>query len=110
APAAMVAVIESVVFLIQANVDLMCAANPGVDRIQVTGGLANLDGLCQRLADLSGLSVHRPVQVEATARGIAWQAAGCPANWPASGPGKTFEPEGNAALEKRYRRFLAALN
>ncbi len=110
APAAMVAVIESVVFLIQANVDLMCAANPGVDRIQVTGGLANLDGLCQRLADLSGLSVHRPVQVEATARGIAWQAAGCPANWPASGPGKTFEPAGNAALEKRYRRFLEALS
>lgn len=108
-PAAMVAVIESIVFLIQANVALMCAANPTVDRIQVTGGLSNLDGLCQRLADISGLPVYRPLQVEATARGIAWQAAGCPDDWPPTGPGETFDPAGNAPLNSRYRRFLEAL-
>ena len=31
------------------------------------GGLANLDAVCQKLANLTGLVIHRPVQVEATA-------------------------------------------
>jgi len=107
--AAMVAVVESIAFLIQANVDILCQLNPAVSAIQVSGGLANLDGLCQRLADLSGLPVQRPLQVEATARGIAWQAAGCPDDWPPSGPGEIFTPADNAALQQRQERFLAGL-
>ncbi len=108
--AALVAVVESIAFLIQANVDILRRLNPAVSAIQVSGGLANLDDLCQRLADLSGLPVQRPVQVEATARGIAWQAAGCPDDWPPSGPGETFTPAGNPALQQRQARFLAALD
>jgi glycerol kinase len=108
-PAAMVAVIESIVFLVQANVVLLCDLNRGVANIQISGGLSNLDGLCQKLANLSGLPVHRPVQVEASARGIAWQAAGCPEDWPASGPGKTFEPVADAGLATRYERFTGML-
>jgi glycerol kinase len=107
--AAMVAVVESIAFLIQANVDILCRLNPRVSAIQVSGGLANLDGLCQRIADLSGLPVQRPPQVEATARGIAWQAAGGPDDWPASGPGETFAPAEYSALFQRQARFLAAL-
>jgi glycerol kinase len=107
--AAMVAVVESIAFLIQANVGILCQLNPAVSAIQVSGGLANLDGLCQRLADLSGLPVQRPLQVEATARGIAWQAAGCPDDWPPSGPGETFIPADNAVLQQRQERFLAGL-
>jgi glycerol kinase len=108
--AAMVGVVESIAFLIQANVAILCRLNPAVSAIQVSGGLANLDGLCQRLADLSGLPVQRPLQVEATARGIAWQAAGCPDDWSPSGPGETFTPAENQPLLERQQRFLAALD
>ena len=93
APEAMVAVIESIIFLVQANVALLRTINPGVDKIQISGGLSRLDGLCQRLANLSGLAVHRPVLVEATARGIAWQAAGCPADWPSTGEGTNIRAD-----------------
>ena len=87
----------------------MCSVNSRVNNIQISGGLSRLDGLCQRLANLSRLPVHRPVQVEATARGIAWQAAGCPEDWPANGPGETFEPVDDAALDGRYRQFIEML-
>jgi glycerol kinase len=106
---AMVAVLESILFLVQANVALLCAQTPEIHYIQISGGLANLDGLCQKLADLSGLPVRRPVQVEATARGIAWQAAGGPPNWPVTSRGKTFQPHSNDGLHARYRQFIDTL-
>ena len=108
-PEALVAVIESVIFLLQANITLLQTVNPAVDKIQVSGGLSSLDGLCQKLANLSGLAVHRPVQVEATARGIAWQAAGGPADWPDSGDGETFTPAADPGLYERYDRFMKIL-
>ena len=106
---AMVAVIESILFLLQANIELMTALNPAVDRIRISGGLSMLDGLCQRLANLSGLVVERPVQVEATARGIAWQAAGCPEGWSAMDTGKLFTPEKDNPLTERYMQFFEKL-
>ena len=109
APEAMVAVIESILFLIQANIGLMCQAAPSVGIIRISGGLANLDALCQRLADLSGLEVQRPPQVEATARGIAWQASGASVAWPASGPVACFTPRENPRLRARYNRFVGIL-
>jgi len=105
----MVAVIESILFLLQANIELMTALNPAVDRIRISGGLSRLDGLCQRLANLSGLNVERPVQVEATARGIAWQAAGCPDDWSAMDTGKLFTPEKDVPLAGRYKQFIEHL-
>jgi glycerol kinase len=106
---AMVAVVESILFLLQANIVLLRQAFPSVQRIRISGGLSNLDGLCQKLANLSGLEVHRPRQVEATARGIAWQAAGCPADWPPTGAGETFTPEQDGKLHARYARFIDTL-
>jgi glycerol kinase len=108
--AGMAAVIESIVFLIQANVALMCRRNARIERLRVTGGLANLDGLCRKLAALSGLPVQRPPQIEATARGIAWQAAGCPDDWLPDGEGTIFDPAPDATLKARYDRFIQALN
>ncbi|HAJ91328.1 MAG TPA: hypothetical protein DCO71_01685 [Gammaproteobacteria bacterium] len=107
--AAMVAVIESILFLVQANIELMTTLNPAIDRIRISGGLSNLDGLCQRLANLSGLEVERPVQVEATARGIAWQAAGCPEGWENMDNGNLFNPERDAPLAGRYTQFIEHL-
>ena len=106
---AMVAVIESILFLLQANIELMTVLNPAVDRIRISGGLSRLDGLCQRLASLSGLNVERPVQVEATARGIAWQAAGCPDDWSAMDTGKLFTSERDIPLAGRYTQFIKHL-
>jgi glycerol kinase len=106
---AMVAVIESILFLLQANIELMTALNPAVDRIRISGGLSRLDGLCQRLANLSGLNVERPMQVEATARGIAWQAAGCPDDWSTMDTGKLFTPKKDKPLAVRYTQFIEHL-
>ena len=109
-PEAMVAVIESILFLVQANVALLQTVNPAVDQIRISGGLSRLDKLCQKLANLSGLGVYRPAQVEATARGVAWQAAGCPANWPPTGEGTTFTPRADPGLNERYTRFVEILH
>jgi len=110
APEAMVAVTESIVFLIQKIASLMQAVHPDIDSIRVSGGLASLDGLCQRLANLSGLPVQRPDEIEVTASGIAWQAAGCPAHWLTAGQGDTFRPCADEPLRRRYARFLDALD
>ena len=105
-----VAVVESIIFMLQANLDTMLAAGLAVNRFQVSGGLARLDGLCQRLADLAERPVYRPVETEATARGMAWLAAGQPSHWPKPGRGRIFRPRANPALLKRYRRFRQAID
>lgn len=75
--AKLTAVIESIVFLLQVNLELMTeTAGKPAQTLIVSGGLARLDGLCQRLADLGGTTVMRPEQTEATARGLAWLMAG----------------------------------
>jgi glycerol kinase len=106
---AMTAAVESIVFLIQANVDLLRALNPAVARIRISGGLAVLDGLCRKLADLSRLTVERSAVIESTARGIAWLAAGCPDEWPPPAVESRFPPRDDARLGQRYTRFRAAL-
>ncbi|HZD25346.1 MAG TPA: FGGY-family carbohydrate kinase, partial [Alphaproteobacteria bacterium] len=100
-----VAVAESVLFLLQANLDAMRAAGLAAERIQIGGGLARSEALCRRLADLSGAVVYRPAETEATARGMAWLAAGRPAHWPELEPGTTFAPQPNPGLAARYQRF-----
>jgi len=106
---AMVAVTESILFLVQTNFELMTTLNPAIDRIRISGGLSKLDGLCQRLANLSGLIVERPGQIEATARGIAWQAAGCPEGWSTMDAGKLFTPKKDKPLAERYTQFVEHL-
>jgi len=106
---AMVAAVESIVFLIQANVELLTQLTPGVRGIRISGGLAPLDGLCQKLANLSGLVVERSGAVESTARGIAWLAAGCPDSWEPPGVERRFHPQDDPRLGDRYELFRAAL-
>jgi len=105
----MVAVAESVVFLAQANLDAMRRRLPPPRRLRITGGFSSLDGLCRRVADLSGLIVERPHEHEATARGIAWLLAANPAGWREATPAGRFPPSPNPALRERYRRWRRAL-
>ncbi|MFU8819998.1 MAG: FGGY family carbohydrate kinase [Gammaproteobacteria bacterium] len=106
-----VAVLESIVFLLQVNIEAIEAASAAgagaVRRIIVSGGVARLDGLCQRLADLAGVPVERPADIEATARGVAWLlgvrgAAG-------DGRSSRFVPRPDQVLRGRFVRWRAAL-
>jgi glycerol kinase len=104
-PEKAVALVESIAFLLQANIDHMAAHVPAPARIRVSGGLSRLDGLCRCLASVSGLRVHRRDDPEATARGIAYLAAGRPAGWDPGGPEEVFAPAKNEALRTRYGRW-----
>jgi glycerol kinase len=104
-----VAVVESIVFLLQANIDEMANTLPPAKRIRVSGGVSRLDGLCERLAVVSGLPVHRRDDPEATARGIAYLAAGRPAEWNLAADERVFAPADDAPLRLRYRRWRALM-
>ncbi len=101
-----VAVVESIIFLLKACLDEMAKLSSPPEQIQITGGLASLNGLNQRLADLSGLPVYCPTECEATARGTAYLLANQPDSWPEKEAGIWFEPEDNAELEKRYDKWI----
>jgi glycerol kinase len=103
------AVAESIVFLLQVNLESVQKITPAPKRLLVTGGLAQLDGLCQRLADLSGLPVYRSAEHEATARGTAYLLAGFPENWPEEKTGVSFGPIPNLGLEQRYKDWRAEM-
>ena len=107
-----VAIIESIVFMIQVNLEIMKAEAP-LETIRVSGGLSNLDGLCQKLSDISGLDVERSHVAEASARGVAWLAAGRPENWNITTADETrpvsFTPGASEPLQRRYRVFKSEL-
>lgn len=103
----MVAVVESIAFLLLTNLRRMRSSAGPFARLRVSGGLAQLDGLCRRLADLSGLPVERPELHEATALGLARLASGIARLDPA--PCTRFEPRTDAALEARHRRWQRAM-
>lgn len=104
-----VAVAESIVFLLQRNLVEMESSLPPPGRIQVTGGLSTLDGLCRLLADLTGIQVYRPAQTEATVRGTCYLLAGQPDHWPEQQPGTWFEPGYNPLITRRYERWAVEM-
>jgi glycerol kinase len=94
--------------MVAVNLGLMRAAGP-LASMTITGGLAQSDYLCQALADLAGLPVDRPALREATARGIAFLAAGCPPRWPAPALERRFAPAANGVLAARFERWCAEM-
>lgn len=100
-----VAVVESMAFLLQANIDEISKHVPPARRIRASGGVSRFDGLCRRIASLSGLPVHRRDDAEATARGIGYLAAGMPAGWNDAAPEEVFEPLADEAIRRRYARW-----
>lgn len=104
-----VAVVESIIFLLQSCLDEMCKLSSPPEQIQITGGLATLDGLNQRLADLSGLPVYCPNECEATARGTAYLLAQQPNIWPEQEAGIWFTPQENPELRKRFNDWMALM-
>lgn len=105
-PAAkVVAVAESILFLLQCNLEEMKKSFSQFEQIFVSGRLSMNDVLCEKLANLSGLPVYRPVEHEATARGLAWLVAGCPPDWPETDFGRWFRPKDDRPLVERYQRW-----
>lgn len=104
-----VAIVESILFLINRNLEEMEQSLPATASLRVSGGLANLDGLCQRLADLSGRQIIRPATTEATARGLAFLIAGRPAQWCTAGHEQRFTPDSNPQLQQRYQQWRQLL-
>lgn len=104
-----VAVAESIVFLLYTNLTEMEATCSPAQKIIISGGLAALDGLCQRLADLSGLPVQRPAECEATVRGTAFLLVGGAAAWPGAGITINFVPTENLPLAQRFKLWREAM-
>ncbi len=104
-----VAVVESIIFLIRENINEMQKLSSPPEQIQITGGLTIQDEICQRLADLTELAVYRPMECEATARGLAYKLAGEPKIWPEKEVGKWFKPKTNVGLQARYKEWNSAL-
>ncbi len=90
--------------LLEAMTRDMAAAGLGAARaIKVDGGMVRNDWFCQRLADLTGLPVERPVVTETTALGAAYLAG------LAAGVFRDFEDIARAwALDRRFEPALAA--
>jgi len=103
-----VAVAESMLFLIQHNLDRIASLQP-LRRVRVSGGLSRVGPLCQKLANLSQCPVERLDDREATARGIAWLAAGRPPGWQSADELQRFQPAADPGLRNRYRRFKETL-
>jgi glycerol kinase len=107
--ARIVAVMESIVFLLAVNLEEFAKFAPPPHRMMVSGGLAIVDPLCQRLADVTQLPVLRPPIREATARGLAFLLAERPAGWATDSSQSAFEPVANPAVRQRYRRWRQAM-
>lgn len=102
------AVLESVAFLIKANLDEMDRHQAPPERLVASGGLAENRLLCRLLACLSEAPVDRSSDREATSRGLAFLVAGEPAGF-AGLPAERFEPEHDQQLLARYLKWLALM-
>jgi glycerol kinase len=105
----LVAVAESIVFLVDRNLRVLRTVGAPCDYVLASGGVSRSDRFCQALADVSGLRVRRPTQCEASARGSAFLLAGRPEVW-APLPEQRFEPRSAPALRRRHVRWQDAMD
>ena len=100
--ARLTAVIESILFLIQVNLEEMGKVTAPPTQLIVSGGLSAIDGLCQRLANLSGILVVRSEDCDATARGLAFLMAKPSTSWSTDLKILQFFQEEDKGLKSRY--------
>lgn len=105
------AVLESIAFLVQANLELIAPHGPPLRRLVITGGLSAEPHLSACLATLAGLPLFRAGDPEATARGLARLVAGeAAAGWmapPFERP-ELPEPAGLAGRRASWRAAIEA--
>lgn len=108
-PGRLVAVIESIVFMLQANLEVSVSVVGPAKRWFVTGGLGQVAGLCQRLADLSGLEVVCPAESEASAQGVAFLLSGAH-GFQVRIEESVYRPAPNSKLAARYGHWQYAMS
>lgn len=102
-----VAIAESIVFLINVNLERMADTVGSAGMIIISGGLAQVGPLCQQLADLSGVTVRRYPDIEATAQGVAWLLTDHSRSW--CDEWVEFPPKSNPQLQKRFADWQTAM-
>ncbi|HSC74787.1 MAG TPA: FGGY family carbohydrate kinase [Pseudomonadales bacterium] len=101
-----VAVLESIVFALQRNLDCLAVVQP-CKKIIVSGGLSTLGIFCQRISDLAEKPVWRSDDVEACARGAAMQLL------PKTAGQQKYHhymPQVNLHLKQRYTQWSTAMD
>ena len=93
--------IESVIFQIVVNVELMNQL-VRVEKIIISGGFSKSDLVCQKIADLTQAKVHRSDNADATLQGIACMATGLSLEWTPVQSDEVFSPTHNPGLARRY--------
>ena len=101
----LIAVLESIVFMLQTNLEAFAGHAPTPERVIASGGVSKGDGFCRKLANLSGLPVIRHRISEATSQGLAWLLADLDSPWPPQKQAELFEPEISNVLRDRYERW-----
>ena len=99
------AVLESVAFLIKANLDEMDRHQDSAGRLIASGGLAGNRLLCRMLACLAGVPVDCANDREATSRGLGFLVAGGPSGFERTAI-QRFEPEPDQQLLARYLKWI----
>jgi len=108
-PARLVAVVESIVFMVRRNLEVFAGDGRRPGRVIISGGLAVLDGLCQKLASLADMPVCRGPDIEATLSGLGYLLSGFSDEYRRPPCQHVFEPRPDAALKGRYQRWFEAM-
>jgi glycerol kinase len=111
------AVVESITFQTRDVVDAMAsAAAVTVRDMRVDGGAAVMDFMLQMQADLLGVDVLRPQELETTAMGAAFLAGLAEGVWPSLEDvsaawhlERTFHPEPNGGENARFQQWRRAV-
>lgn len=102
-----VALIESIIFMLFHNLQQL--EHPP-ESIFICGGLSRLDGLCQKLANLTQLPIYRYPEIEATALGCARLASPSGQIIFKHRYEQVFMPDNDALLAERYAQFVGEIN
>ena len=105
----LVAVIESIAFLICANLEAMRSKGADLQQVLASGGLSASDYLCHCIAALGQIEVIRTGQPEMTAAGLAFLTAGEPESWHPPPQITVFKPSLDGFLQKRRAAWAAVM-
>ncbi len=97
-----IAVLESIIFLITENINLMKIKSNSV--IKISGGLSILDGVCQKLSDLTQMTVTRAIDKEATLLGLFQLLSNFQVSI-SQYDDDSFKPMDNQALVNRFKKW-----
>jgi len=109
--------VEAMAYQTRDNVDALVASGTAVPALKVDGGASRSDLLCQFTADILGIPVLRPTELERTALGVAqvaglaagvWTLSDVAAQWVGD---RTFEPSlAESRREELYDGWRTAVS